>query len=511
MSTHDLKQWGAAQDWESCSVVAMGQWDPDLYAEVRKHTDADAIVYAPDGENRKLSDSRIKWCDTEVELRRQLGGYMGRVEGEAKTLLRPNDPPEFLRALRDFAGDREINRNTIMKNAGRWSRAMLGAVHRYQGAVPISRIGRVLDGVTAIVCGAGPSLELAFDMLRKVGDRAVVIASNSSLGPLEAAGITPHVVVAMDQSPIIGEQLRRSKAILRTTIVAGHHANEYAFEAPCRRRLLAIMAGDPIGVWLAPLLKEAPIPAGGSVSTTALMVARTLGCSRVILVGQDCALTDNRAHADGAGTPIDAGELRDDGERTHYADGTYTINRLTTAWGGEGEVVSTPALHSFKSWLESSKADLEARGMECLNATGGGARIEGWPEIEPGDVLDLLGDDVDPDTLIGTECLGAPPVEMSVLKLALQREVAAGEELANRTREALSAVRKLARADDAIRDALAATPVVGSAVLTAIAAANTDDAVGISAVASTYEAAIKETGRGGIIDTIRDAIDKIGG
>jgi hypothetical protein len=55
-------------------------------------------------------------------------------------------------------------------------------------------------GVPAIITAAGPSLDRAIDDLRVLHDRALIVATDTSLRPLLGSGIAPPLVVGLDPS-----------------------------------------------------------------------------------------------------------------------------------------------------------------------------------------------------------------------------------------------------------------------------------------------------------------------
>ena len=55
-----------------------------------------------------------------------------------------------------------------------------------------------MDGVTAVIVGAGPSLEADIEYLRKVKNHALIIAAGSAIQSLKHFGIDPHLIVSVD-------------------------------------------------------------------------------------------------------------------------------------------------------------------------------------------------------------------------------------------------------------------------------------------------------------------------
>ena len=159
-----------------------------------------------------------------------------------------------------------------------------------------------------------PAFEVRQPAAVQVGDRTTPGRSER----------TPPLPEATDQSPLPQN--------------AG--ALEGALQLPAGKRLsLAILEG----------------PDAGSVSTVAFSLARLLGCSPIVMVGQDLAYSGGRTYATGTGYESsearvcqDTGvihlawneeALRVHGE-TQGAHRTEEPLRRVPAWGGRGEVDS---------------------------------------------------------------------------------------------------------------------------------------------------------------------------
>jgi hypothetical protein len=161
-------------------------------------------------------------------------------------------------------------------------------------------------GIPAIICGAGPSLQRAFEILRTLEGRALIIAGGSAIAALSQAGIEPHFAIAID--PNI-EEFRRMQ-------------NSFAFECPflfstrvhpsifqtCNGPFGYLRAGvgGAAELWMEeqyglsdPLLGEHLSDESNSVTTIAIAFAEHVGCSTILLEGLDLAYTGGRRYASG--------------------------------------------------------------------------------------------------------------------------------------------------------------------------------------------------------------------
>jgi hypothetical protein len=257
----------------------------------------------------------------------------------------------------------------------------------------------VLDGAlrdgTAVIVGAGPSLERNIADLALLKDRAVIIAVDTALRRLAAAGIRPDIAVAVDANAanakdVDGLDDEALGAILAADQIASP-AIVSAFHGP--RAFLRSINGTldlegrpvpmilPLDRLLAELAGVNDLPSwqsGGSVSTNAFHLAEKLGARRVIFVGQDLAWTRNRAHAGGVGFEdhwcrgLDRFRSRENLERRHLGGEGVLVPAI-----GGGMVRTSPIMREYLYWFEATFQNGFGRGLDIIDATEGGAQKRG--------------------------------------------------------------------------------------------------------------------------------------
>ena len=155
--------------------------------------------------------------------------------------------------------------------------------HLYENLVPCLASGILNDlrgylpGRTAILAAAGPALAGQMDFIQANSGRAVVIAVNSALKPLLAAGIEPHFVVINDTSVEAGNTLADLPRLERTILV-GHVLSDSGRGAFPRTYFFGNCPGQPFP-------KRDGLLLHGSVITTAFSLAEYLGCVKAVLAG----------------------------------------------------------------------------------------------------------------------------------------------------------------------------------------------------------------------------------
>ena len=103
---------------------------------------------------------------------------------------------------------------------------------------------------------------------------------------------------------------------------------------------------------------------GGSVTTTALEVCIRMRCRRIVFVGLDLAYTNMQNHASGTSYV------------RYNAKGNMIVKDIYGC-----DIPTAKNLHLYQKWIERRIQKEDAAGIEFIDATQGGARIEGT-EIE---------------------------------------------------------------------------------------------------------------------------------
>lgn len=220
------------------------------------------------------------------ELAGAMPGYVRRVEEMIELFYYRNviyslDSQDTIRGLplramtRDYVYDRQkhLYENLTPCLTGGVLQDLLGA----------------LSGHTAILAAAGPALADSLDFIRANRDRAVLIAVNSAVKPLLAAGITPDFVVINDTSTDSEPTLAGLPTLTDTRLAAHCLSTTGSMEAggPCfgRTYFFGNFPGQPFP-------KRASLLLHGSVITTAFALAEYLGCTRAVLAGVQLSSPD---------------------------------------------------------------------------------------------------------------------------------------------------------------------------------------------------------------------------
>lgn len=253
----------------------------------------------------------------------------------------------------------------------------------------VAALSRLHAGVPALVVGAGPSLDGNIADIKRFRDRAIIVAVDTALRPLLAAGIEPDLVVAVDPSELNACHLTCLPPCPRTHFVAEGSIDPVAIEQFAGRTFFFRVADHHPWPWLRSLgIDRAPLRAWGSVLTTAFDVALHMGCKPVVMAGADLAFTGGRPYA--RGTTYEESWHRESAAGRSYED---VWASQVGAWpevietGVDGTAVRTaPHLRSFRDWIVTEAGCLADRTV--INGSGSG--ILAGPRIVQLSLADAL-------------------------------------------------------------------------------------------------------------------------
>jgi Protein of unknown function DUF115 len=376
--------------------------------------------------------------------------------------------PEQAQSLREAVGQLVqrggINDATHRLRSRVWIQDVLANIDLLRQHPSFLALARQYRGVPAFIVGAGPSLGKNGRLLAEATKKGIVIALNSSAQALDGYGVEPQVLACMESIDVshLFAQVSYVDRVVRAISLTAHPQSLRTGKGP----LLPVFEGIPqLNAPLTSLLGFPGIPVSGSVSTLAFSLAERLGCSPIVFVGQDLAYTDGKAYA--SGTPYQDSRVRvaADG-RTLEHDWCQTLknthnhgpNKMqereplceVAAWGGQGTAMSTLGFSAVRDWLEAAFRVLsrERPEIRLINATEGGARIEGFEECRLADLLATLPErSITPESLRSDAERAQPP-------LGSARLAAWCSEQARLLRDVRHAARRIRRLGEASQSAL---------------------------------------------------------
>ena len=204
-------------------------------------------------------------------------------------------------SLREVAANTRMTMNTTLLRCLNTLENQLGNLERYAFGSGIDDLRNAASGRLGVVVSAGPSLQRNIAALTTPGvrDRCVIVATQTTLKPLLARGVSPHYVVALDYHEISQRFYEGLDPALleRTELVIDAKVNP-AVPAIFPGRIRTIPS-PPLDRILARESDPHRIPAASTVAHLAYGLARHLGCDPVAFIGQDLGFTDGLYYAPG--------------------------------------------------------------------------------------------------------------------------------------------------------------------------------------------------------------------
>lgn len=222
----------------------------------------------------------------------------------------------------------------------------------------VSSLTERFRGKTVYIIAAGPSLDRNMMELKRVQGHGIILATGTVLKKMLAAGIRPDYVIITDGGSFTYSQTNGIEESGVPLLYLPTVYYKIVAEYPGERYLICQKDFDKsegyAGEHGYPLFET-----GGSVTTTALDVSIRLGCSAVVFVGLDLAYTGQRNHASGTAFVTEVqGDL--------FVEDIFG-NKVQTAKN----------LDIYRRWIEKRIAQEDASEIDFIDATEGGARIQG--------------------------------------------------------------------------------------------------------------------------------------
>jgi hypothetical protein len=326
-------------------------------------------------------------------------GYYGRYPSEVRA---------FVNAIPTLLQRTAISKATYLNRAKVWVEDIIANVELLTHSPPFLTLTDQYQGVPAFIIGAGPSLDQNVHLLARAAQKGIVFATNSGAVSLAKHGVEPQVVCCIES---IDASIKLKNLPFIDRVVRGFSLSA----APGTLRtgtgpLLPVH--EAIAQYNGPLESltgHGGLPMSGSVSTIATSLARMLGCSPIVLCGQDLAYSNGRAYATGTGYEDSRAVVNEKTGVIHLKWNEEMVRihgdtqgamrdqeelRRVPAWGGEGEVDSGAGFAGIQSWFEVTAELLRKMNspVRLINASEGGVHIDGFEDRRLALVLDELED-----------------------------------------------------------------------------------------------------------------------
>ena len=278
-------------DAELAGALRSGDWS-EAVASGRLH-----FVVGGDVDTRRLDDAAAA---APLYVADGFATIAGRTHDEADAAFFARTRERLAEAVRYH----KTNLDTTVHHGRKTAVNLMGNLREYAANAGLARLKDAFIGKPAVLVSAGPSLRKNVERLRGRESEFVIVAVQTALKPLLAAGVVPQFVCSLDHHEVSTRFYADLPADLPTELVAEPKAASATLRAwrSVPGRKLTLLGND----YCESLLRElspnlSKLPAGATVAHLAFSLIEHLGCSTAILIGQDLGFSDGLAYAPGTG------------------------------------------------------------------------------------------------------------------------------------------------------------------------------------------------------------------
>ena len=337
-------------------------------------------------------------------------GYAGHADAWRLISREALQPPLFVdpELAQKFPGEAEAAK-MLAKQIVRGAHANEEARRRFAGGYLLNTLTNLptiasegdaaaltglFNDVPAIVVGAGPSLDHNLPALRAVQDRALLIAVDTAVRPLLAAGIRPHLAVSVDPSDTNARHLTDLPDVRGLWFLAEGSLAPRVFRQFAGRTFFFKVSNHEPWAWLAEHgADRGTLQTWGSVLTTAFDIALRVGCNPIVFAGADLAYSGGLQYCRNTIFEPDWSPFPTDAERAaEFAKYLQTRPHVTHQDVNGHDVTTAPHFIQFRDWIVAQTGSAAPRRI--INATGGGILHGG--RIEQIDLASIAFDALPP-------------------------------------------------------------------------------------------------------------------
>ena len=204
---------------------------------------------------------------------------------------------ELVEKLRRMVGSYTLDLKYTKKKFFPQLSMMINNIPSLIKETPLIAVKDFYKGKTAVVVSAGPTLDKNIDTLKRYRDNYVLFVVGTAMKTLAKHGIKPDflcIIESYDSTKQI-EGLDLSEVNFITEPYSHPNLRKFQF----RKVFSHISANMPINFLWSDMCGEniEEYWSKGTVSYTAINAARILGCSKIVLVGQDLAYIEGQCYS----------------------------------------------------------------------------------------------------------------------------------------------------------------------------------------------------------------------
>lgn len=272
---------------------------------------------------------------------------------------------------------KDVNLATLTRFEKIWAKNICYNLPELSKFRPVSDLFGIAEGISIVVCGAGPSLSESISDLKKYRNQFLLLAVDTALPILTSFGVDPDLIFSVDPQALNSQYL---EDYVGDGILIFDPTSTYLSLRLDKGPNKGFVTSSPFPL-IGLLERTGPseigsVPFGGSVSTNTASLATLMGAQSVFLVGQDLSFTKGLAHSKGAVLEerlnyLESRKFRR--EKHNYKQLFALPQKKVTGNLGETYITNEKML-IFKKWFED-----HAKENPWTNLTKFGTKLEGIP------------------------------------------------------------------------------------------------------------------------------------
>lgn len=337
---------------------------------------------------------------TQADIEHMLQQFVSRINGEVLFVILPSYERVFGEGYKRFLETFRLaltNKKASLQAQTRFQKLWTtNSIRNFSEVINSASILKdkyqYFAGKPAIIAAAGPSLEEELENLRIIRDKglAYIFSVGSAINTLMANDILPHAACAYDPAPNTNEVIRKIKEqSVDIPLIYGSSVYSETIQGYPGCKLHMLTSQDTISSFFLKYMDRKELHTiidAPSVTVIVLQMLVMLGCTPVILVGQNFAFRNNRYYAQGIEYKCRPGVLCD----------IDLDNALEVEDVLGGRVYTSQLFNHMRIQMELFISYSGCKNI--INTTKGGAKIKGTiykplKELLRGVLVDSIIDD----------------------------------------------------------------------------------------------------------------------
>ena len=315
---------------------------------------------------------------------------------------------EFIRRLGYIHGIYDSNYRTYWQKHHNWVKSLISNINLFVKHNEVRVLKDKFKNKPAVIISAGPSLDKNIELIAKYQENFVIFCVSTALKSALKYGVKPDFICFLEYLPgsknMIDEDQGKDSNIILQPIT-----NKDIYYREAKNKFVFYADNDEVSKWAAKKFNilQKDYLNRGTVSVNALASAKIMGCNPIILTGQDLAYTDSKCYADGSIFEdfklIDGKVSTENKELTlNKTKSTKEVlefrfeeltKQLYQVKGQNGEMLSAPGDYASFIKYFTEIANIYGNTVKLINATEGGAQIDGYENMKFINVVEKFAKD----------------------------------------------------------------------------------------------------------------------